>query len=77
MPNIAGYTWYCKDRESIHGHVGVCIYVKSDLKSFEILSIGVNERVMEQIWRGFSRGEEKVKVGFMYRLPDSDPKVLR
>ena len=33
-PNIAGYTLYRKDRESIHGHGGVYIYVRSDLKSF-------------------------------------------
>ena len=48
VPNIAGYTLYRMDRESLHGHDGVCIYVRSDLKSFEILSIGKNERGVEQ-----------------------------
>ena len=60
MPNISGYTLYRKDREYIHGHGGVCIYVRSDLKSFEILSIGEHERGVEQIWCGISKGEEKI-----------------
>ena len=77
MPNISGYSLYRKDRESIHGHGGVYIYVRSDLKSFEILSIGENERGMEQIWCGISKCEEKFIVECMYRPPDSDPRVLR
>ena len=36
VPKIAEYTLYSKDRDSIHGYGGVCIYVRSDLKSFEI-----------------------------------------
>ena len=66
-----------KDRESIRGHGDVCIYVRSDLKSFEILSIGKNERGVEQIWCGIRTGEEKIIVGCMYRPPYSDPSVLR
>ena len=60
VSNIAGYTLYRKNRESLHGHGGVCIYVRSDLNSFEILSIGENDRRVEQIWCGIRRGEEKV-----------------
>ena len=54
MPNISGYTLYRKDRESVHCLGGVCIYARSDLKGFEILSIGENEREVEQIRCGIS-----------------------
>ena len=74
---IAGYTLHRKDRESFNGHGGMCIYVRCDLNSFEILSIGENDRGLEKIWCGISRSEEKVKVGCLYRPPDSDPRVLR
>ena len=49
----------------------------SDLISFEISSIGENDRGVEQIWSGISKGEEKVIVGCMYRPPDSDPSAER
>ena len=68
---------YRKDRDSIHGQGCVCINVRSNLKSFEILSIVENGRGVEQFWCGISKADEKVIVGCMYRSPDSDPKVLR
>ena len=41
---------------------GVCIYVRIDLSSFDILSIGEIDREVEQIWYGISRGELKIIV---------------
>ena len=77
MPSIGGYTLYRRDRNSVHGHGGVCIYVRSDVRSFEVLNVGEDERGVEQIWCGISKGDDKVLVGCMYKPPDSDPRVLR
>ena len=75
IPTIGGYTLYRRDRDSIHG--GVCIYVRDDVKSFEVLNTSEDERGVEQIWCGLCKGADKVLVGCMYRPPGSEPRVLR
>jgi hypothetical protein len=48
LADIAGYKLYRKDRGS-HGG-GVCIYVKSTLTSYQLISPSINIEYSEQIW---------------------------
>ena len=48
IPTISGHTLYRRDRDSVHG--GVCIYVRDDVKSFEVLNTSEDERGVERIW---------------------------
>ena len=75
VPTIGEYALYRRDRGSLHG--GVCIYVRNDVKSFEVLNVTEDDKGAGHIWCGISRGDDKILVGCMYRLPDSDSRVLR
>ena len=44
VPSIGGYTLYGRDRNSVHGHGGVCLYVRGDVRSIEVLNVGEDER---------------------------------
>ena len=40
----------------VGNHGGVCIYVRNDVKSFEVLNTSEDERGVEQIWCSFCKG---------------------
>ena len=70
-----GYKLYLRDRDSFHGIV--CIYVREDVKSIEVLNLGEDKRGLEQVSCGISKDSDKVLVGCMYRPPASDSRVLK
>ena len=55
----------------------MCIYVGNDVRRFEFLNVGENERGVEQIWCGINKDDDKVLVGCIYKPTDSDPRFLR
>ena len=51
--------------------------MREDVKSFEVLNLGEDERGLEQVWCGKSKSTDKVLVGCMFRPPASDPRILK
>ena len=41
VPTTGGYALYHRDRGSLHG--GVCIYVRNDVKRFEVLNVSEDD----------------------------------
>ena len=72
-PNINGYNLFRNDRVGTTGG-GVCIYVKSHLKSYNFdfdFNLSLPGTVVEAVWCLVECGEETILVGCIYRPGDS------
>jgi hypothetical protein len=69
-PQLSGYVLYQKDREGRGG--GVCIYVRNDLDSMEVIDLQLRKDLVEQIWCGIKIGSDRILAGCIYRKPDSN-----
>jgi hypothetical protein len=71
VTNIKGYTLFRMDRRDGRGS-GVCIYIKEDIKAYEVSEKCLNNPNVEQIWCVVELGLEKVLCGCIYRTGVSD-----
>jgi hypothetical protein len=55
------------DRIDVNQGGGVCIYVRNDLKSNEILNKKLTNLSIEQIWCIIDTGREHILIGCIYR----------
>lgn len=50
---------------------GVCIYVRNDLCSMEVVDLRLRSDKSEQVWCGIKRGSDCILAGCIYREPSS------
>ena len=70
LTQLNNYSLYSRNRETVRGG-GVAIYIRNDLKSYEVNDSALSNPNCEQIWCHLSVGKDSVLIGCIYRPPFS------
>ena len=72
-PSFPGYTLFRKDRVGPRQGGGVCVYIKSIYKSYEIpeSELGFSDLSIESVWCCCTVNSEKLLLGCIYRPGDA------
>ena len=74
ITSVDNYSLFFKNREQIKG-VGVAVYVRNDIESFEIIEKGFDNLQSEQIWCRVVIARESILIGCIYRPNDTSTEI--